>query len=202
MTTSTSSPRYSLRMKMPRDWPLIGAVTAAFLSFIMLFPPWLTGGGDSENAFGDSLQSAGPALIIVMALVTIALLGVALARADRRYLSAALLPASTLLAIYVVKVADVSELADLYNRFAESSLTSVSVGTGAGLWLGFVFALLTLIFVLLGLGLKWGSGDALVYPAARRAAQDPGDNTSRDTYSGYPPQRQDPPDPPHGPGHG
>ncbi|WNZ06184.1 hypothetical protein [Streptomyces sp. 11x1] len=202
MTVSASQPRHSLRLKMSRDWPLIGATVTAFLSFIMLFPPWLTGGEESENAFGDSLQSAGPALIIVMAVATIALLGAALTRIDRRLLRAALVPTSILLAVYVVKVADVSELADLYNRFAEGALTTVSVSTGAGLWLGFVFALLTLLCVLLALGLKWGSGETLMYPAALRETREPRDSTSRDAYSNYPPRPKDPPDAPHGPSNG
>lgn len=166
MTISARRPRYTMRLKASRDWPLVAAAVSALLSFTMLFPPWLTGGGDSQNAFGDALQSAGPALIIVTVLATIAFLVVAAATINRKYVKAAAMSSSVLLVIYVVKVADVSDLADLYSRIAES-FTGASVGTGAGLWLGFVFALLTEIFVLCALAFKWGTGDALVYPDFR-----------------------------------
>ncbi|TQK49898.1 hypothetical protein FBY35_0183 [Streptomyces sp. SLBN-118] len=186
MTDFAPRPRYSLRWQASRDWPLAGGAISAVLSFAMLFPPWLTADGESENAFGDALQSGGPALIIVMALAVITLLGMAAATAGRRYLTAALVPSSNLLVIYVVKVADVSDLADLYSKLA-ASLPGASVGTGAGLWLGFVFALLTVLFVLLAMGLKWGTEDALVYPAALRTPREPHPGVPPDKSSSYPP---------------
>lgn len=194
MTIFARSPRYMLRLKASRDWPLVAAAVSALLSFTMLFPPWLTGGGDSQNAFGDALQSAGPALIIVMALATIAFLALSVATANRKYVRAALMPSSILLAIYVVKVADVSDLADAYNRLAESFI-SASVGTGAGLWLGFIFALLTELFVLCALAFKWGTGDALVYPDFR--GRKPRYEVPPDAGTpGYPSPPDNPPDSP------
>ncbi|MEW2398199.1 hypothetical protein [Streptomyces sp. NPDC046862] len=163
MTITARRPRYSLRFKASRDWPLAAAAFSALLSFVMLFPPWLTSEGDSVNAFGEGSQSAGPALIIVTALATIAFLTAALATVNRKYVRGAFVPSSILLAIYVVKVADVSDLANLYSQLA-ASLTGAHVNTGVGLWLGFVFALLTELFVLCALAFKWGTGDALVYP--------------------------------------
>ncbi|AYN43070.1 hypothetical protein D9753_34010 [Streptomyces dangxiongensis] len=161
----------------------------------MLFLPWLTtSAGDSENAFGVDLPTAGPALIVAMAFATVVLLALALAVATggRRYLEAALVPSSVLLAVYVLKAADVSDLADLYSRLA-ASFTGASIGTGVGLWLGLAFAALTLLFVLAAVLLGWGTGDTLTYPAfgtARRpgnAAPPAGDTTF------YPPRPDSPP---------
>lgn len=90
MTISARRPNASLRWKVSRDWPLAAAVSSALLSFIMLFPPWLTAGGDSQNAFGENVQSAGPAMIIVMVLASIAFLVIAVATTNKRYLRAAL----------------------------------------------------------------------------------------------------------------
>ncbi|MFF4660708.1 hypothetical protein [Streptomyces sp. NPDC001381] len=138
----------------------------------MLFPPWLTGEGGSENAFGSHLQAAGPALIIVMVFTIIIFIGIAFNTSDRRYLIAALAPSIILLAIYIVKAGDVSDLADLYNQLAVISLVSARVSTGAGVWVGLIFSFLTLLFLLLALGLKWGMGETLVYPAAITTPQD------------------------------
>lgn len=195
MTISARWPRYSLRLKASRDWPLAAAGIAAFLSFIMLFPPWLTSGDESENAFGEGMQSAGPALIIVMALATIVFLATAVATAGRRYVRAAFVSSSILLAIYVVKVADVSDLADLYSKLA-ASFSGAGVGTGVGLWLGFVFALLTALLVLCALVFQWGMGDALVYPNFS-APREPGDGARLDTDTpDHPPGPDNPPDSP------
>jgi hypothetical protein len=200
MTITARRPRYSLSFKASRDWPLAAAALSALLSFAMLFPPWLSSGAGSANAFGDALQAAGPALIIVMAFATIILLAVAAATAGRTYVKVALVPSSVLLALYVVKVADVSDLANLYNRLA-ASFTSARIVTGIGLWLGFVFALLTELFVLCALAFQWGRGDALVYPdvrALRKPRRDtsPETGTSADAVDdGEPP----PPDHPPGP---
>ncbi|MFJ1974086.1 hypothetical protein ACIO93_36260 [Streptomyces sp. NPDC087903] len=198
MAISASRSQFSLRWKASRDWPLTAAAVSAFLSFIMLFPPWLTSEGDSENAFGDSLQSAGPALIIVMALATVALLGVAVATTNRRYVWAALVSSLMLLAIYVIKVADVSDLADLYSRLA-ASFTGTTVGTGAGLWLGFVFSLFSVLFLLLALAFKWGIGEKLAYPnfsGPREPRSAPPQNTQE---AGDAPHQEYPSPPPHEP---
>uniref|UniRef100_A0AAU2ABR5 Integral membrane protein n=1 Tax=Streptomyces sp. NBC_00093 TaxID=2975649 RepID=A0AAU2ABR5_9ACTN len=195
MTISARRPRYSLRLKASRDWPLVAAAISAFLSFVMLFPPWLTGGGESEDAFGEGLQSAGPALIIVMALATIVFLATAVATTNRRHVRAAFTSSSILLAIYVVKVADVSDLADLYNRLA-ASFTGASVGTGAGLWLGFVFALLTELLVLAALAFQWGMGEALMYPSFSAPREPRYDARLDADPPDYPPRPDDPPDSP------
>jgi hypothetical protein len=169
---------HALRIKSSRDWPLMGAAVAALVSFIMLFPPWLKSAAQSENAFGEDQQTAGPALIVVMAFATIVLVAAAIAATDRRYLLAALLTSSNLLVLYLVKVVDVSDLADLYSRLS-SPAVGVAVTTGAGVWLGFVFALLTFLLLLAALGLRWGLGDTLTYPTY------PADGT--------PPRAPDPP---------
>ncbi|WP_406464612.1 hypothetical protein OH768_52250 [Streptomyces sp. NBC_01622] len=125
------------------DWTLLVAAGATLLSFLMLFPPWVTGVGISVNAFGQGMQAAGPALIIVMALAVIILLYCTLITDNRRYVVVSLIPAFSLLIIYIVKLSDVSDLIDL-NR----QLTQVNASTGAGLWLGFIFAVLALIFLI------------------------------------------------------
>lgn len=43
MTVSASRSRYSLIWQASRDWTLAGGAMSAFLSFVRLFPPWLTG---------------------------------------------------------------------------------------------------------------------------------------------------------------
>ncbi|MFF9623737.1 hypothetical protein [Streptomyces griseosporeus] len=159
----------------------------------MLFPPWLTGGDDSQNAFGDALQSAGPALIIVAAVATIASLAVAVVTADRQFVRLALVPSSILLTLYVVKVADVSELADAYNRLA-ASFADEKVGTGVGLWLGFVFALVTEIFVIYTLVSRWGTGEALSYPGFRGRKQPRYETPPGTEPPRYPPPPDHPPD--------
>jgi hypothetical protein len=193
MAASDQPRRPAPRWKASRDWPLAGTALSAFISFVMLFPPWLTGeGGSSENAFGSHLQATGPALIIVMSLAVLFLVGVAAATTNRRYVVAASVPSAILLAIYLVKVGDVSDLADLYNQ-AAASFTSARVSTGAALWVGLVFSFLTVLFLLLALGLKWGVGEALVYPVG---VVPPGDGKPS-TPTDYPPPPGDLP--PHGP---
>ncbi|MCX5215880.1 hypothetical protein OG689_42815 [Kitasatospora sp. NBC_00240] len=127
-----------------RDWSLTAAVAAALLSFFMLFAPWVSG-AFSVNAFGEGMQAAGPALIIVAVLAVVALAYLALARDDRKYAAIALIPASNLLVLYVVKLADVSDLVDLNNR-----LSGATASTGAGLWIGLLAAIATVAFVLVG----------------------------------------------------
>ncbi|MDQ0595695.1 hypothetical protein QF037_000040 [Streptomyces canus] len=139
-------------INVAHDWPLLTAAASALLGIIMLFPPWLTG-STSVNAFGQDMQAAGPALIIVMALATMALIYCAMITHRRGYVQAALFPASNLLVIYIVKLADVSDLADLATR-----VTSTNVSTGAALWFGFLFSLATAIFTLVAYALRPQSG--------------------------------------------
>ncbi|MFF9286642.1 hypothetical protein [Streptomyces griseosporeus] len=193
MTISARLPRHRHRLEVARDWPLLAAAVSALLSFVMLFPPWLSSGDDSQNAFGDALQAAGPALIIVMAVATIASLAVAVTTADRRFVRLALVPSSVLLALYVVKVADVSELADAYNRLA-ASFANEKVGTGVGLWLGFVFALVTEMFVIYTLVSRWGTGEALAYPGFRPRKHPPHQTPPDTDPPRYPPPPDHPPD--------
>lgn len=199
MTISADRPHYSLHWKASRDWPLAAAAVCAFLSFLMLFPPWLTSGSDSQNAFGDSLQSAGPALIIVMTLATIVLLGAAMAANSRRYLKAAFVSSVILLIIYVIKVADVSDLADFYSRLATSFTGGTAVSTGAGLWMGFVFSLLSVLFALLAVVLQWGTGDALVYPNLGESRGPLGDSPPDAQQPGNGPHQKYPSPPTHEP---
>ncbi|GAA1262544.1 hypothetical protein GCM10009665_60200 [Kitasatospora nipponensis] len=128
-----------------RDWPLVAAAGAALLSFFMLFAPWVSSDFFSVDAFGQGMQAAAPALIIVMVLAVVGLVCVALARADGRFAAIALIPASNLLVLYIVALADVSDLVDLNNR-----LGAASVSVGAGVWIGLVAAAATLLLVLLG----------------------------------------------------
>ncbi|MGV9273302.1 hypothetical protein [Streptomyces griseosporeus] len=201
MTISAPLPRHRHRLEVARDWPLLAAAVSALLSFVMLFPPWLSSGDDSQNAFGDALQAAGPALIIVMAVATIASLAVAVTTADRRFVRLALVPSSVLLALYVVKVADVSELADAYNRLA-GSFTDEKVGTGVGLWLGFVFALVTEMFVIYALVSRWGTGEAPAYPGFGPRKQTPHETLADSDQPRYPtPPDTDPPRYPPPPDH-
>ncbi|MDJ0339985.1 hypothetical protein QMK19_06740 [Streptomyces sp. H10-C2] len=144
-------------INLARDWHSLGAVASALLSVIMLFPPWLSIPGQSLNAFGNNMQAAGPALIIVMALATIILTYCALATGQGMYLTAALLPASNLAVIYIIKVSDVSDLADINN----SSGTTTQVSTGVGVWLGLVFALTTIMFAITGFMLKRSRGGGI-----------------------------------------
>ncbi|MFJ7149172.1 hypothetical protein ACIQVT_13375 [Streptomyces sp. NPDC100445] len=199
MTTATARrPRFALRWKTSRDWPLAAAAVFALLSFAMLFLPWLTtSAGSGENAFGIDLPTAGPALIVAMVFLTLLLLVLAAGTGGRRYLEAALVPASVLLAAYILKAADVSDLADLYSRLA-ASFTGATIGTGVGLWLGLAFAVLTLLFVLAGVLLHWGTGDALTYPAfgagrrSRPGAPPAGDTTRQSAHAEAAPQSPHP----------
>ncbi|MFI1968908.1 hypothetical protein BLA24_24010 [Streptomyces cinnamoneus] len=122
-------------LNMARDWPLWAAAVSAVLSFVMLFPPWLTSPGVSLNAFGHDMLTAGPALVVVMVVIMLILVYGALATRRTAYVAALLVPASNLLTLYIVQVADVSDLADLS---AGSGVPGAA--TGAGVWLGFVFA--------------------------------------------------------------
>ncbi|MFF9087523.1 hypothetical protein ACF1BE_14080 [Streptomyces sp. NPDC014991] len=194
-TTSARRPRFALRWKTSRDWPLAAAAVCALLSLVMLFLPWLTtSAGGSENAFGVDLPTAGPALITAMVFATLVLLAMAAATHSRRYLEASLVPSSVLLAVYILKAADVSDLADLYSRLA-ASFTGATIGTGVGLWLGLAFAALTLLFVLAAVLLRWGSGETLTYPAFGTARQPrPGTPPAGDT-TGPPPRPDTPPGP-------
>ncbi|MFE5596855.1 hypothetical protein [Streptomyces sp. NPDC056549] len=200
MTISARRPSYSLNVKLSRDWPLAAAAITAFLSFVMLFPPWIEGGGESQNAFGGELQSAGPALIIVMAVVTISFLGLAVAATSRRYLKAALGSSLILLSIYMVKAVDVSDLADLYTKLAAAFTGATSnVGTGVAPWLGFIFALLTTLLVFLALAFKWGMGDTLVYPNFGGPQNPRSSSPPEGQGPGYPSRPDHSPSPPHEP---
>lgn len=129
-------------LSAPCSRQLLTAAATALLSFIMLFVPWISG-LVSANAFGKGMQAAGPALIIVMAAAVIGLIYCALSL-DSKYALLALIPASNLLVIYIIKLGDVGDLIDFNEEFA-----GVSVGAiGVGLWLGFLFALATLIILI------------------------------------------------------
>ncbi|MEU3860046.1 hypothetical protein AB0F03_22215 [Streptomyces sp. NPDC028722] len=194
-TTSARRSRFAPRWKTSRDWPLAAAAVCALLSLGMLFLPWLTtSGGAGENAFGVDLPTAGPALIVAMVFATVALLVMAAVTAGRRYLEAALVPSSVLLAVYILKAADVSDLAELYSRLA-ASFTGATIGTGVGLWLGLAFAALTLLFVLAAVLLGWGRGDTLTYPAFGKAREPRHGTPPDDDTTHYPPRPADPPGP-------
>ncbi|WP_327432584.1 hypothetical protein [Streptomyces sp. NBC_01236] len=134
-----------ISLDVSRDWPLLASAATALLSFLMLFVPWISG-YVSPNAFGTGMQAAGPALIIVMVTAVLALEFMALA-VDRKYAPVALIPASCLLVVYIMKLGDVGDLINFNQQ-----VTGISVGSiGVGLWLGFFFALATLIFLILSL---------------------------------------------------
>jgi hypothetical protein len=154
MNSEVSAPR-QLRVSVSfdgrRDWPVACAAVTALLSFIMLFPPWVSG-DTSLNAFGKNMPAAGPALIIVMALAVLALIGLGIATGLTRYQTFALLPASNLLVIYIVKLADTSDLIDQVS----ASGSDYNISIGAGLWLGFLFSLATLVFLIVQQALMRG----------------------------------------------
>ncbi|AUY52206.1 hypothetical protein [Streptomyces sp. CB01881] len=127
--------------RLSRDWPLVAAAGTAVLSFFMLFAPWVSDTYTTVDAFGEGMQAAGPALIIVVVLAFLGLVGAAFARDDRKFAVIALIPASVLLVLYIVKVADVSDLVDLNNQ-----LTQTTASTGAGLWIGLLAAIATAAF--------------------------------------------------------
>ncbi|MFD0274568.1 hypothetical protein ACFVHB_11770 [Kitasatospora sp. NPDC127111] len=135
-----------IALRLARDWPLAAAAGTALLSFFMLFAPWVSG-TYGVNAFGQGMQAAGPALIIVAVLAFLCLVWAALARDNPTYAAIALIPASNLLVLYIVKLADVSDLVDLNNQ-----LSDTTASTGAGLWIGLLAAIatatLTLVAVL------------------------------------------------------
>jgi len=125
----------------------------------MLFPPWVSGdtglntsGGTSLNAFGKNMPAAGPALIIVMVLAVLTLVGLGISTGQTKYQTFALLPASNLLVIYIVKLADTSDLIDQVSGGG----SDYNISIGAGLWLGFLFSLATLIFLILQQALMRG----------------------------------------------
>lgn len=126
------------------EWPLLAAAGAGILGLVMLFTPWVSGAYMSVNAFGNGMQAAAPALIIVAVLALLILVGAAL-RSDnirRPLLMLALIPAIVLLVLYIVKVGDVQDLIDL-----NAGTGGRSVSTGVGLWLGLIFAITTVAFV-------------------------------------------------------
>ncbi len=142
-----------------RDWPLLAAAASALLAFVMLFPPWLTSAGMSLNAFGENMLAAGPALIIVMAVAMALLAYGALATRRAVYLSALLIPASNLLVLYIVQVADVCDLAEI------GSASGVSdVSTGPGVWLGFVFSLAAALCAVVAFARRSTPRDAATAP--------------------------------------
>ncbi|MFE2157054.1 hypothetical protein ACFW9M_04485 [Streptomyces lydicus] len=128
-------------LSAPCAWQLLTAAVTALLSFIMLFVPWISG-LVSVNAFGEGMQAAGPALIIVMVVAITGLIYCALSL-ESTYASLALIPASALLVIYIVKLGDVGDLIDFNEEFVGVGVGSI----GIGLWLGFLFALATLIIL-------------------------------------------------------
>jgi hypothetical protein len=138
------------RVDAARDWPLLAAAAAAVLSLIMLFAPWVSG-LISLNAFGNNMQTTGPALIIVMVLAVIVLVYLALAVDRLRYATFALIPAVCLLAIYIIKIGDVSDLISLTGPASGLSL-------GVGLWLGLIFALVTVALLALAVMMDRRSG--------------------------------------------
>lgn len=151
MNATVSGPRQlriSLSFNGRRDWPLAGAAITALLSFIMLFPPWISG-DISLNAFGENMPSAGPALIIVMALGVLAFTILGLTTDEAKCHALALFPASNLLVIYIVKLADTSDQID-------QTTQGFDVSIGVGLWLGFLFSLATFILLILAQALRRG----------------------------------------------
>lgn len=143
-------------IQVATDWPLLGITASALLSFIMLFVPWATSSFGSENAFGPNMMAAGPALIIVMVVAILVLDYGALSTRRSSWTTGMLIPVSILLAIYLIKVVDVSDLANIYAVVGASGASA-----GPGVWLGFIFALVTSIFAV------------VAYLRCRQAAAEP-----------------------------
>jgi hypothetical protein len=142
MSVVTRQVQVQINFDPQRDWPLIGATITVILSFLMLFPPWISGDyhGNAFKEIGTLRVGGlvGPVLIAAISFLGLLSIILAIVSAAPRYSNLALIFASNLFIIYLVEAGVIYEWSNTAKKAGEVSIT-----VGVGIWLGMVFSFLT-----------------------------------------------------------